>query len=365
MRILTVVGTRPEAIKLAPVILELERRGADARVCLTGQHREMLDQVLSVFEITPDLDLDVMEADQSLSALSARLMLGVTGVLESERPDVVVVQGDTTTVMISALAAFYLGISVAHVEAGLRSHDMLSPFPEEMNRRVVSVMAKYHFAPTPVAEAQLITEGVDPGSIWMTGNTVIDALNLIAGRPAPPVASSLIRAAGERRIVLVTAHRRENFGERMTQICSGIRQIVDSHEDVVVIYPVHLNPNVREPVERLLGDHERVMLVDPVDYETLVHLLQHCEIVLTDSGGIQEEAPSLGKPVLVLRTETERTEGIEAGTALLVGPSADRIAAEASRLLNDRSAYDAMAKALNPYGDGRAAVRIVDTLLRA
>lgn len=372
---MVVAGTRPEAIKLAPVISELKRRRADVRVCVTGQHREMLDQVLDLFGITPDLDLDVMTEGQTLEQLTSIMTTELASAYQQEQPDIVVMQGDTTTVMAAAMTAFYAGIDVAHVEAGLRSHDMRSPFPEEFNRRVVSLVATYHFAPTPVAEAQLIEEGVTPSCIWMTGNTIIDALLETAERPVTERALNLLEAAevvsaggtdsvesAGRRLILVTAHRRENFGAGIEEICDGVKRIVAAHPDVVVIYPVHMNRSVAEPVSRILGGEGRVHLTEPLDYATNVHLMKHATLILTDSGGIQEEAPTLGKPVLVMRTETERPEGIEAGTAILTGPSAERIAESGSRLLGDRAAYEEMARAVNPYGDGRAASRIADVL---
>lgn len=375
-RILVVAGTRPEAIKLAPVINELKQRGTDVSVCVTGQHREMLDQVLELFEIVPDSDLNVMTDGQTLEKLTSIMTTELATVYEREHPEIVVLQGDTTTVMAAAMTAFYAGIDVAHVEAGLRSHDMHSPFPEEFNRRVVSLVAKYHFAPTPVAEAQLIEEGVDPSHIWMTGNTIIDALVEIAESPITSRAATLLAAVGvagtaeseseeiaRRRLILVTAHRRENFGAGIEEICEGVNRIVGAHADVAVIYPVHMNRNVAEPVNQILGGKDRVHLTEPLDYATTVHLMKHATLILTDSGGIQEEAPTLGKPVLVMRTETERPEGIEAGTALLTGPSAERIAEAASRLLGDRDAYAEIARAVNPYGDGRAASRIADVLV--
>lgn len=375
-RILVVAGTRPEAIKLAPVINELKRRDADVRVCVTGQHREMLDQVLEHFEIRPDLDLNVMTDGQTLEQLTSIMTTELASAYEQEQPDIVVMQGDTTTVMAAAMAAFYAGIDVAHVEAGLRSHDMRSPFPEEFNRRVVSLVATYHFAPTPVAEAQLIEEGVDPSQIWMTGNTIIDALVETAERPITARATELLETAGVGvsggaeseemggcRLIFVTAHRRENFGAGIEEICDGVKRIVGAHPDATVIYPVHMNRNVAEPVSRILRGEERVYLTEPLDYATTVHLMKHATLILTDSGGIQEEAPTLGKPVLVMRTETERPEGIEAGTAILTGPSAERIEEVAGRLLSDTAAYEEVATAVNPYGDGLAASRIADVLL--
>lgn len=373
-KIMVVAGTRPEAIKLAPVINQLKARLASVSVCVTGQHREMLDQVFSYFGIAPDIDLHVMTDDQSLESLTATIMTKMATVYSRERPDTVVVQGDTTSVMVAATAAFYAKVKVAHVEAGLRSHDLYSPFPEEFNRRVVSIVARYHFAPTSVARAELIREGFDPQRIWVTGNTIIDALLTTVAKPPPPQCLELLEELGVtypssqtqrfhgRRLILVTGHRRENFGAGLEEICRGVRKIVDRYPDVVVVYPVHMNPNVDGPVRSVLGEVERVALTPPLDYPTLVHLMQASTLVLTDSGGIQEEAPSLGKPVLVMRSETERPEGVESGAARLVGASAERIAAAAGELLEDEEAYLAMARVVNPYGDGRASQRIAEIL---
>ena len=370
-KVLTVFGTRPEAIKLAPVILEMEkhRDKVRSRVCVTAQHREMLDQVLSLFGITPDVDLNLMRPGQQLPELTARVITGVSEVLQQERPDVVLIQGDTTTVMATALAAFYHKIPVGHVEAGLRSYDRYSPFPEEINRRIASVVATYHFAPTETARQALLREGVKEESVYLTGNTVIDALHMIINRPMPLEAKRLLSRAGvcdtsRRKLILVTAHRRENFGRPFEEICNGLRMLVERNPDVVVLYPVHMNPNVREPVYRILGSVERVILAEPVEYDVMVHLMNASYLVLTDSGGIQEEAPALGKPVLVMRRETERPEAVESGTAKLVGPDARRIVEETERLLYDKQAYDSMAHAVSPYGDGHAAERIVRILLK-
>ncbi len=370
-KILAVFGTRPEAIKLAPVILRLRgAAGVSVRVCVTAQHREMLDQVLDLFGIVPDIDLDLMEPDQNLAELTARVVSRLDGVFRRESPDVVLMQGDTTTVMAAAMAAFYNRIPVGHVEAGLRSNNLYSPFPEEMNRRVTSIFTHYHFAPTRNAKEALLKEHIPEDRIFVTGNTVIDALKMILQRPAPPVVGEILHRAGlngdgtSRRMILVTAHRRENFGEGFESICRGLRSLADRNTDIVIVYPVHLNPNVREPVTRMLKGHERVLLIDPVEYDAMAHLMNASSIILTDSGGIQEEAPTLGKPALVMRAETERPEGIEAGTARLVGPDAGRIVEETERLLRDRAAYEEMAVAVSPYGDGRAAERIVRILLQ-
>jgi len=370
LKVLSVFGTRPEAIKLAPVLLELQKHQDRvlSRVCVTAQHREMLDQVLHLFGIVPDIDLNLMQPGQQLPELTARVITSVSGVLEQEQPDVVLIQGDTTTVMATALAAFYHRVPVGHIEAGLRSYDRYSPFPEEINRRIAGVIATYHFAPTETARRALLREGVDKGAVHLTGNTVIDALQMIARRPMPSVARRLLLQSGvldnpNRKLILVTAHRRENFGRPFEEICYGLRSLVERNPDLVILYPVHMNPNVRGPVHRILGDVERVVLTEPVEYDTMVHLMEAAYLVLTDSGGVQEEAPALGKPVLVMRTETERPEAIEAGTARLVGPNAGRIVSETEHLLHDASAYKAMAQAVSPYGDGHAAERIVGVLL--
>ncbi|HOK03513.1 MAG TPA: UDP-N-acetylglucosamine 2-epimerase (non-hydrolyzing), partial [Spirochaetota bacterium] len=360
-KILTVFGTRPEAIKLAPVIHELKKYPEiETRICVTAQHREMLDQVLNLFELRPDIDLNLMRPNQSLAEITAEVISEMEHVLEAEKPDVVVIQGDTTTVMATALAAFYKKIAIAHVEAGLRSGDIYSPYPEEMNRRVVSMVASYHFAPTQRAVDNLLKEGVLRDRIFLTGNTVIDALKMIVTRPAPEETQKILSLAGcdgaypSKRLILVTAHRRENFGKRLENICKALRMIVENNPDVAIVYPVHMNPNVRKPVEKILRGLDRMVLTEPVSYDVLAHLMQKAYMIMTDSGGIQEEAPALGKPVLVMREETERPEGIEAGTARLVGTNEERIVEEAEKLLHDREAYDAMAKAINPYGDGHA-----------
>jgi UDP-N-acetylglucosamine 2-epimerase (non-hydrolysing) len=369
-KILTIFGTRPEAIKLAPILVELGKHPEiHSRVCVTAQHREMLDQVLSLFAIVPDIDLDLMQPGQSLSEITARVALGIDKVLQGEKPDVVLVQGDTTTVMASALAAFYNHITVGHVEAGLRSGNLYSPFPEEMNRRVAGIVSGLHFAPTEKAVHALLAEGVPEDRIFLTGNPVIDALQMIVARPVPEEARRLlaevgvVNAARARKLILVTAHRRENFGERFESLCRGLKAVVQRNRDVAMIYPVHLNPCVQEPVYRILAGQERIILTKPVEYDVLAHMMKAAHIILTDSGGIQEEAPSLGKPVLVMRTETERPEGVEAETAKLVGPYEDSIVAETEVLLRDEAAYQQMAKAVNPYGDGHAAERIVNVLL--
>jgi UDP-N-acetylglucosamine 2-epimerase (non-hydrolysing) len=362
LKVLSTFGTRPEAIKMAPVLKELSRfPGAiESRVCVTAQHREMLDQVLDVFGVVPDVDLDVMKDDQAPWQVVAGVLAGLDRVLAAEAPDLVLVHGDTTTTMAASLAAFYRRIPVGHVEAGLRTHDMHYPFPEEMNRVVADDLASLHFAPTARARENLLGEGVKVGSIFVTGNTVIDALLDVAGRTG-----AKRRPGGDgRRLILVTAHRRENFGAPLESICRALRDIADALPDAVVVYPVHMNPNVQRTVHEVLGNHPRVSLVAPMSYEEFVGLMARAHVVVTDSGGIQEEAPSLGKPVLVLRNETERPEAVEAGTVRIVGTERDTIVREVTTLMNDPAAYDRMAGAVNPYGDGKAARRIVAAIMR-
>lgn len=359
--VLAVFGTRPEAVKMAPVVRELARHdGVRVRVCVTAQHREMLDQVLDIFAIRPDYDLALMQPGQTLPALTARVIEGVSATLDRERPDVVLVQGDTTTAMAAALAAFYARIPIGHVEAGLRTGDRYSPFPEEINRRVVGTLATWHFAPTPRAAAALRREGVREEAIHVTGNTEIDALLTILEATSPP--PSPFPTEG-RRLVVVTAHRRENFGAPLAEALGALRRLVERNPDIEIVYPVHLNPQVQEPARRILGGHERIHLVPPQDYVSFVHLMARSTLIVTDSGGIQEDAPALSKPVLVLRRDTERPEAVESGAARLVGTDAAAIVAEAERLLHDPAAYAAMAGARNPFGDGTAARRIADILL--
>ena len=364
-RVMVLFGTRPEAIKLAPVIRELARHAErlETRVVVTAQHRQMLDQVLALFHLHPDHDLDVMRPGQDLFDVTARVLTGLKGILEQDQPDLLLVQGDTTSVFVGALAAFYSRAAVGHVEAGLRTHDKFSPFPEEMNRKLATALADLHFAPTETARRHLAAEGVPAGSIFVTGNTVIDAL-LATVRPDyrfdHPALSCLDPA---RRLVLVTAHRRESFGQPFRNVCLGLARLAAAFEDLQIVYPVHMNPNILGPARELLGDVPRVLLVEPLEYEPFVQLMNRSTLVLTDSGGIQEEAPSLGKPVLVMRDNTERPEAVEAGTVRLVGTDPDRIVSEASRLLTDPAAYQAMARAVNPYGDGHASERIVERVL--
>jgi UDP-N-acetylglucosamine 2-epimerase (non-hydrolysing) len=360
-RIICIVGTRPEAIKMAPVILELKRQGwADCRVLATAQHRQMLDQVLGVFGIRPDVDLDVMRADQQLTSLTARLLVDLDSAMRGEAPDAVLAQGDTTTVMVSALVCFYARIPFGHVEAGLRTGDLANPFPEEMNRIVAGHLARWHFAPTETARRNLFREGIAAEHVFVTGNTVIDALLQVAER-RPEVGVPL---DPRKRLLLMTAHRRENFGAPLREIFRAVRHLADSYEDIEVLYPVHPNPNVREPARALLSGHPRIILCEPLDYVPFVAAMQRAHIILSDSGGVQEEAPALAKPVLVLRRETERPEAVEAGTVKLVGPDFEAIVDSASRLLDDPEVYRAMAAGVSPYGDGRAARRIVEILRR-
>ena len=367
-KILTVFGTRPEAIKLFPVIHALaDDARFESRVCISAQHREMLDQVLDITGVIPDHDLDLMQPGQTLDALTARALLEIGKVLDDEQPDWVVVQGDTTTVLAGALAAYYRKIPVCHVEAGLRSGDIYQPWPEEVNRRAVGTFATLHCAPTETAQAALLRESVDPKNVHVTGNTVIDALYWVTkhAQAHPEIASGLAslesRFAGK-RIIGVTSHRRENFGDGMRSIARAVARIA-ARPDVAVIFPVHLNPNVRAVMNDELSGLDNVALIDPLDYPHFARLLDISHLMLTDSGGVQEEAPALGKPVLVMRETTERPEGVEAGTARLVGTDADKIVYETERLLDDDAAYSAMARAHNPFGDGHSAGRIIDLLV--
>ena len=359
-KILFIFGTRPEAIKLAPVIKEF-KTDFDIKICVTGQHKHMLDQVLDFFKISPDYNLNVMKENQSLFDVTSKILKGLEGILDRENPDLIFVQGDTTTAFIGALAGFYKKVKIAHVEAGLRSHQKYSPFPEEINRVLVGHLADYHFAPTEKAKQNLEKEGIE-NNIWIVGNTVIDALFL---------GLDIIKQYGEekfynyfsfvdfsKRIILVTGHRRESFGKPFENICYALKEIANNFEDVEIIYPVHLNPNVREPVNRILKYQKNIHLIEPLPYSYLIWLMNKSYLVLTDSGGIQEEAPGLGKPVLVMRNVTERIEGIEAGTAKLVGTEKEKIISNLSILLENEEEYDKMAKAINPYGDGRSSQKI-------
>jgi UDP-N-acetylglucosamine 2-epimerase (non-hydrolysing) len=369
-----VFGTRPEAIKMAPVYHALKSDGSpfDVICCVSAQHRQMLDHVLETFAITPDIDLNVMRAGQDLFDVTTAVLLDMRRVLSEQRPDIVLVHGDTTTTMATALACFYAKVALGHVEAGLRTWDLGAPFPEEFNRQLASKVARWHFAPTASSRDNLLREGVDPETIVVTGNTVIDALQYIIRRldedaalrdsVDAEISAKLQFDWKSKRVVLITGHRRENFGHGFLEICGALRDLSIRYPDVHFVYPVHLNPNVRRPVNALLTDCPTIWLIEPLTYEPFLQLLRHSHIVLTDSGGIQEEAPSLGKPVLVMREVTERPEAVEAGTVRLVGANRERIVAEAARLLDDPMAYAEMSRAHNPYGDGQAALRIRETL---
>lgn len=361
-KVLAIFGTRPEAIKMAPVVSKLlGSTRLTTRICVTAQHRQMLDQVLTLFGIRPDHDLDLMEPNQTLDGLTARVLTGVGKVIDQERPDVVLVHGDTTTTLAASLAAFYRRIPVGHVEAGLRSGSLTAPWPEEMNRRVATLATRFHFAPTQGAKRNLLAERVPENEIYVTGNTVIDALVKTAAKTRAVDASvwntRFPFLDPSRRLVLVTGHRRENFGEGFQNICDALIDLADRF-DIQVVYPVHPNPNVRDPVAARLGKHPHIVLIDPLDYEPFVALMDRSFLIITDSGGVQEEAPSLGKPVLVMRETTERPEAVDAGTVILVGTERQKIADEAAKLLTDKTHYDRMAEAINPYGDGLASERI-------
>jgi UDP-N-acetylglucosamine 2-epimerase (non-hydrolysing) len=395
LRVLSIFGTRPEAVKMAPVVQELARTpGITPLICVTAQHRQMLDQVLGLFNLTPDIDLDLMRPNQSLAALTAAIFTGLDPVLVDVKPDWILVQGDTTTVMASALAAFYRGIRVGHIEAGLRTDDKWQPFPEEINRRVASVVADLHFAPTEWSRQNLLRENIPAEQIIVTGNPVIDALQAVVKLPPTKEVLQFLKQIGTEeiltpspypckgegsatlpgmlsgeagmqtpRMVLVTAHRRENFGQPLEDICTALENLARTYGDTLrIVYPVHLNPNVQEPVYRRLSGIPNIHLLPPLDYLPMVHFMKRAALVMTDSGGLQEEAPGLGVPVLVLRQVTERPEGVEAGTVRLVGTDPQRIIIETRRLLDDPQAHTAMAKAVNPYGDGHAAPRIVQAL---
>lgn len=369
-KILTVFGTRPEAIKMAPLVKALSHtQGINAKVCVTAQHRQMLDQVLRLFNINPDYDLNLMRPGQGLDDITGGILSGIGPILDEFCPDVVLVHGDTTTTMAASLAAFHRKILIGHVEAGLRTGNIFSPWPEEMNRRVCDAMANWHFVPTTTARANLLAEGVNDGSIILTGNTVIDALLEVRNKIEHDPGLSIDLAArfpfldGDRRLLLVTGHRRENFGAPFRDFCHALRQIAESHPDVQIVYPVHLNPNVQQPVRSILEGIDNVFLIDPQDYLPFVYLMTRSYLIITDSGGIQEEAPALGKPVLVTRDTTERPEAISAGTARLVGTETASIVSAVEHLLDDSAAYQHMAQAHNPFGDGQASQRIVDALL--
>ena len=381
-KIMMVFGTRPEAIKMAPLIKELQKYpdAFETVVCVTGQHREMLDQVLEIFDIHPDYDLNIMKPGQDLYDITARVLTGMRDVLKTCRPDVVLVHGDTTTSAAAALAAYYQQIPVGHVEAGLRTHNIYSPWPEEINRQITSRIAEYNFAPTPLSRQNLLSEGVRDESIKVTGNTVIDALYWVVDKIRKEndlnmkLADKLRvsgydtkRLSGNRRLVLVTGHRRENFGDGFISMCSAIKTLAQKYSDVDFVYPMHLNPNVRKPIHEVFGDDlsslGNMFFIEPLEYLSFVYLMDKSDVVLTDSGGVQEEAPGLGKPVLVMRDTTERPEALEAGTVKLVGTDYDTIVNEVSLLLDDKEAYDRMSNAVNPYGDGLACSRIVKELI--
>lgn len=368
LKILSVFGTRPEAIKMAPVVKALSRQpGFESKVCVTAQHRQMLDQVLTLFGIVPDFDLDLMQPGQDLTDITANVLSGMKRVLKEWRPDLILVHGDTTTTFAASLAAYYEKIPVGHVEAGLRTGNIYSPWPEEMNRRLTGAISARHFAPTERARQNLLAEGVSASQIHVTGNTVIDALLQVVERVSHDVSLKAEFAVqfpfldDSKKLILVTGHRRENFGDGFENICTALKTL-GQRSDVQIIYPVHLNPNVQEPVRRILSDCPQVQLIAPLDYLPFVYLMSRSYLIITDSGGVQEEAPSLGKPVLVMRDTTERPEAVEAGTVRLVGTDADRIVAEANELLDNDLMYQAMSQAHNPYGDGSAAIRIVEIL---
>jgi UDP-N-acetylglucosamine 2-epimerase (non-hydrolysing) len=370
MRILSVFGTRPEAIKMAPVVQELhDHAGCESRVCVTAQHREMLDQALALFNIVPDYDLDLMRPGQDITALSANILLTLSPVLKEFRPDAVLVHGDTATTFAATLAAYHEKIPVGHVEAGLRTGNLLSPWPEEGNRKLTGVLTKWHFAPTDVSRNNLLAEGVPEENIYVTGNTVIDTLLQVKARLdrdeklRREACAAIPYQIGAREFILVTGHRRESFGGGFERICEALAYLANTHPHIDIVYPVHLNPNVQEPVYRLLKRYKNIYLIPPLDYLPFVHLMSHSHVILTDSGGIQEEAPSLGKPVLVMRDTTERPEAVTAGTVRLVGTSIEQIVESVSLLLTTPHAYKRMSQAHNPYGNGDAAAQIVKVLL--
>ena len=363
IKVMSIFGTRPEAIKMAPLVKELEKREEiESIVCVTAQHREMLDQVLETFNITPDYDLNVMKQGQTLSEITVRVLNGLEEVIQKVSPDIILVHGDTTTSFVGALAAFYNQVSIGHVEAGLRTYDKYSPYPEEMNRQMVDCMTDMYFAPTELSKQNLILENKDENKIYVTGNTVIDAMGTTVSDDYNHPELEWVKP--DERLILLTAHRRENLGEPMSHIFKAIRRLVDEFDDVKVIYPIHKNPKVREIANEVFDGCDKVKLIEPLEVFDFHNFQNKSYIIMTDSGGIQEEAPSLGKPVLVLRNTTERPEGIEAGTLKLVGTDEEVIYAEAKKLLSDKNEYDKMSKASNPYGDGHASERIVDAIIR-
>lgn len=365
LKVFSVFGTRPEAIKMAPLVKELEKKKEiDSKVLVTAQHREMLDSVLALFEITPDFDLNIMKHGQTISDITSRVIYGVGEIFEREKPDIVLVHGDTTTTFAAALAAFYQKIPVGHVEAGLRTGNIYSPYPEEMNRKLTGSLSTYHFSPTVMNRDNLLRENVNEKNILITGNTVIDALLSVTAKEYSFEDETINQIDGSKqRLVLLTCHRRENWGEPMEHIFSAIAELTKKHEDIVVVFPMHKNPLVRELAHRYMGDNDRIRLIEPLDYEPFANLMKKAYFILTDSGGIQEEAPGLGKPVLVLRTETERPEAVEAGTVKLAGVEKEEVLHLADRLLSEPDFYNEMACATNPYGDGKASKRIADFLV--
>lgn len=364
MKVMTVFGTRPEAIKMAPIIKELERKKIEQVICVTAQHRQMLDQVINLFEIKPDYDLNIFKEGQTLTDITINALKGLEEVVKKELPDILLIQGDTTTVFAGALAAFYQKIKIGHVEAGLRSYNLYSPYPEEANRKLTGVLTNFHFAPTLSNRDNLLREGYDEKSIFITGNTVIDALKYTIKDDYKFKDEVLSQIDFEnKKVILLTSHRRENIGEKMEHIFSGIKRAVEEVKDAIVVFPVHLNPRVREIANRVFKENEDIYLVEPLEYEPFTNLMARSFIVVTDSGGLQEEAPALGKPVLVIRDETERPEGISAGTAKLVGTEEENVYKNLKELLTDEKLYSTMARAVNPYGDGKASERIVDILL--
>lgn len=365
IKVLTIFGTRPEAIKMAPLVKELEKRdGIDSVVCVTAQHREMLDQVLEIFNIKPDYDLDIMKERQSLSGITTRILQGIEKVLFEVKPDIVLVHGDTSTTFAGSLAAFYNKIKVGHVEAGLRTFNKYFPYPEEMNRKLTGAIADLHFSPTSTSKNNLLNEGVNSEAIFITGNTVIDAMESTVEKDYVFENTELRKLDfNNKKVIMVTAHRRENWGEPLNNICNALKNIAEKYEDVEIVYPVHLNPVVKETADKVLGGQERVHLLPPLDIKETHNLMNRSYMVLTDSGGLQEEAPHLGKPVLVLRDVTERPEAVDAGTVKIVGTDFEKICFEAYKLIEDAHEYNKMSNAVNPYGDGRASERIVDSIL--
>lgn len=361
IKVMTIFGTRPEAIKMAPLVKELEnRKEIESVVCVTAQHREMLDQVLEVFDIKPDYDLNIMKKGQTLSEITSRVLMGLEEVIQKEKPNIILVHGDTTTTFAGALAAFYNNVDIGHVEAGLRTWNKYSPFPEEMNRQMVDRMSDMYFAPTEVSKNNLLEENIDINKIYVTGNTAIDAMKTTVN---DNYYNELFDWIGNDRLILLTAHRRENLGEPMRNIFRAVKRIVEEHNDIKVIYPIHLNPKVREVANEIFGEMDRIKLIEPLEVFDFHNFINKSYLILTDSGGIQEEAPSLGKPVLVLRDTTERPEGVEAGTLKLVGTDEDTIYNETNKLLNSKEEYDKMSRASNPYGDGSASRYIVDAII--